>query len=192
MAATLVGCSHPPLLALSQKACSATPDLTGATSVKLGATFTANSKLNADSACLETTNGRENYAVFRLPDTSQPYSVSVRSHVVFNTVVGPHLSLLNASGKTIREVGVDAFVARGDTIEFGFRPQPDEKLVVVQSDARLVGKQVSNVKMEVREYYVPLGTGVMPIKDIQDGVVTTTYAYNGLVEVTAEPLKASQ
>jgi hypothetical protein len=180
----------PPLLTISERACAAAPDLSGAFPVVLKTDSAAQVIMDHDTACLQPAGeARRLYAIFRLPTSDEPFSLSVTSVARGLGVFAPYLLLLDANGVQRRTIPHDRFLFRGNTLQAGFRPQPGETFLLVASDPDVVGQETKGIVGNTNMSAVPVGTGGMIY--IYSGTETTrsiTRAHSGIITVSANPL----
>ena len=190
--ALLAACASPavpPILSLDGRPCVARPDLAGAQPLPLDAGKAVKLDLDAGAACLERAGGRSTYVAFRLPSAEQPYLLTVTSAALGDTLFVPRLMLLDAQGSVLREVSRDDFMFHGTSLYAGLRAQPAERYLIVASDAPSVGQRVSHIIGESRATPVPVGIGAVAIINSgSEKQQTITYAHNGRVTVTAQPM----
>lgn len=193
LAALLAACATPappPIVSLDGRSCVASPDLAGARAVPLDARDPVKLDLDGGAACLEAGDGaRSAYAAFRLPASEKQYLLTVTSTPLGDTLFAPRLLLLDANGAVLREVARDDFMFHGTSLYVGLRAAPAERYLVVASDARSVGLQVSHIIGESRTTPVPVGIGAVAlIHSGSEKQQVITYAHNGRVTVSAQPM----
>jgi hypothetical protein len=191
--ALLAACASPavpPILTLDGRPCAARPDLAAAHAVPLDARNPVELDLDADAACLEPGGGgRSAYVAFSLPTSERPYLLTVTSAARGDTLFAPRLILLDAEGAVLREVPRDDFMFHGTSLYAGLRAAPAERYLVVASDASLVGQHVSHIVGQSRAIPVPVGIGAVAIiNNGSEKQQVITYAHNGRVTVTAQPM----
>ncbi|MBI3513650.1 MAG: hypothetical protein HY060_06250 [Proteobacteria bacterium] len=190
-AALALACAKPPppTVTLDGDACVSAPALAEARSVPLEDKEVAVT-LEAGAPCWRADDGTISvYAMFRLPQSAEPYIVTVLSELRGQSLFAARILLLDDWGKTVRELGHDAFNFRGAATGASLRTRPDERYALVASDPHLVGRHLSQIVPQVRSSgavlpgggYVPINTGVEEIR-------TITFAYSGIVKVSARPL----
>jgi len=191
--ALLAACATPappPIVSLDGRSCAASPDLAGAHAVPLDARNPVNLDLDGAAACLEGKGGgRSAYAAFRLPASAKPYLLTVTSTPLGDTLFVPRLLLLGAQGQVLREVARDDFMFHGTALYAGLRAAPAERYLIVASDAPSVGQRVSHIVGESRAIPVPVGIGAVAlVRSGSERQQVITYAHNGRVTVTAQPM----
>jgi hypothetical protein len=188
--ALLGGCAAPPppLLDISGYACTPTPDLVSAMPLPLGDPRDPKVvvlKIDEHARCLEAGDGRSLYGAFQLPDSPQPYMVSVRSVPIGDGIFVPRLLLLDGLGALKREVPRDAFVFRADTLTALIRNHPDERYLVVASVPRAVGETTSRITERTRTSTACSSGGCFIIATGGDTARTMVYAHGGTIGVYA-------
>lgn len=148
--ALLAGCAPPPppLLDISTHACSNVPDLVDALPLPLSDALHPNTvelRIDDSARCLQTAQGKSLYGAFRLPDSTAPMMVAVRSVPVGEGLFVPHLLLLDGTGASQREIGQDSLQFRGNTLTALIRVHPDERYLVVASTPKTVGQNTSRI-----------------------------------------------
>ena len=180
----------PPILSLDGRPCVARPDLAGAQALALDAGKPIKLDLDAGAACLEPRGGgRSAYVAFRLPRSEQPYLLTVTSAPLGDTLFSPRLMLLDEQGNVLREVPRDEFMAHGVALYAGLRAAPAERYLIVASDAPSVGQHMSHIIGESHVTPVPIGIGAVAIINSgSEKQQVITYAHNGRVTVSAQPI----
>jgi hypothetical protein len=191
--ALLAACASPappPILSLDGRPCVGSPDVAGAQAVPLDAGNPVKLDLDGGAACLEAKGGaRSAYAAFRLPASQKPYLLTVTSTPLGDTLFAPRLLLLDGQGRVLREVPRDGFLFHGTALYAGLRAAPAERYLIVASDAPSVGQQVSHILGESRAIPVPVGIGAVAlVRSGSEKQQVITYAHNGRVTVTAQPM----
>jgi maltose operon substrate-binding protein precursor MalM len=191
--ALLAACATPavpPILSLDARPCVGRPDLAAAQALPLDAGKPIKLDLDAGAACLESgVGGRSAYVAFRLPRSEQPYLLTVLSAPLGDTLFAPRLMLLDEQGKVLREVPRDDFTFHGVALYAGLRAAPAERYLIVASDPLAVGQHMSHIIGESRMTPVPVGIGgVFLINSGSEKQQVITYAHNGRVTVTAQPM----
>lgn len=181
----------PPLLTITERACEATPDLSAAHPLVLKADSPVKVTMDFGTACLQPAGeARRLYAVFRLPASSEPFSLSVTSEARGLGVFAPYLLLLDETGAQRRAISHDRFLFRGNTLQAGFRPQPGETYLLVASDPDVVGQKTKGIVGNTNMAAVPVGTGggMMYIYSGSETTRSITRAHSGIISVSADPL----
>jgi hypothetical protein len=198
-ALALAGCagghklSPPPITSLAALRCPAQPVLDAAPNVALDPAKPLTIEFTATAPCVEATAGAKSaYAAIRLPDSAEPYLVSVASAPQGGTLFSPRLILADGQGRPLRERDRSTFLFRGAVLQASFRAQPDEHFLIVASDPASVGQQISRITGNVMQSGVMVGTSFVPINAGAETSVLLTQAHNGVVTVTAGPLPKAQ
>lgn len=187
-AAVLVGalgllgaCKPTPVTTLEGRACSARPVLDGASPVELDGR-TKKVVLDGNAACWHQDGGAASaYVVFRLPQATEPYILTIVSEPVGDGLLPPRVQLLDANGAVLRQVARDSFLSESRALKVGLRARPDERFLIVASDSDAVGQDTTQL------------TNLSPAGAFDTGLQrkqTRTYAHNGAILVRAEPLPA--
>jgi hypothetical protein len=151
---------------------------------------------SATSDCMYQGDGKPTlYALFRLPERSEPYLLSVRSVRVGMGLAIPRLYLMNANSVVLREVDGESFSFHGSSMLTKLRSHPGEAYLAVAVDTRYVGQQVSRISSYFSQ---SSSTNV-----IGHALVTTTYgnagetqdnyvfSFNGIIDVGTEAVPNS-
>lgn len=193
IALSLAACplrAPPPLLTIGERNCAMAPDLATAVVVPLKSDSPAKVVIDENTACLQPANEPPRlYAVFVMPQSTEPFFLSVTSMAYGRGLLAPHISLLNADGNIIREISHDRFLVRGNSLNTSFRPQGDETFLVVTSDPAVVGEKSSGIVASTQTSTVATGTGgFFMMSTGRESVQTLTRAHNGIITVSAELL----
>ena len=106
-----------------------------------------------------------------------------------DTLFSPRLMLLDEQGNVLREVPRDEFMFHGVALYAGLRAAPAERYLIVASDAASVGQQMSHILGESHLTPVPIGIGAVAIINSgSEKQQVITYAHNGRVTVSAQPI----
>ena len=191
--ALLAGCAGapavPPVLSLDAQRCGARPDLAAAQIVPLDAGQPVKLDLDGHAACLESRGGKSSYVALRLPESAQPYLLTVTSAPMGETLFSPRLMLLDGEGRTLREVPRDDFMFRGQTLSARLRAAPAERYLIIASDPPSIGQQVAQITGDSGMIPVPVGIGaVAMIHTGSEKQQRFTYAHNGSVTISAQPM----
>jgi hypothetical protein len=192
LCAPLAACQHappppPPSISLAGKMCDATPDI-GARRTDLVMEKEAQVTFDNSSDCLDVGANKVAYKVFGLPASAEPFLVSVDSKPLGQGLFAPALQLLDANGKMVREISRDALSFHGTDIYAGFRAHPGEAYLVVASDPKSVGQQISKVMDMTSVTTAAAGPIMVTVHTGSEAVPTFTYALNGRVTVVARPI----
>lgn len=82
------------------------------------------------------------YVVFELPNLPNTASINAGGVIEPLRVVGPRVFTLDTSGQFVRQFDQAQLQHRGQTQSVLFRPQADERFVVVAVDAGMVGQRM--------------------------------------------------
>jgi hypothetical protein len=181
----------PPLLGLSieGKACVERPDLGSAQELVLATNKPITIAVDTNTPCLEGSDGeRSAYAVFGLPSSAEEYLVSVTSVPQGQTLLSPRVMMLDAMGQVLREVPNDIFTFRGRALAVGLRVRMGERYLVVASDPKSVGQEVSMIQSATMSTVVTTGYFYVPINSGSEAEVNYIYAHNGSITVAATPV----
>jgi hypothetical protein len=181
----------PPVIDLSTRDCSETPDLSHIIALALPTSqsrkgSSADATIDGNTPCLAHADGsRSLYAVFLLPVSESEYLISVASLMLVNGVFAPRLSLLSETGAILREIPDDAFVFRGERLTVQIRNHKEERYLLVGSAPQKAGQGFSQAKASVNEYYGGNGVAVYVGQD-----VTRRYQFthSGIVTVSVGPI----
>jgi hypothetical protein len=193
LALLLSGCAGssgpPPITSLEDRGCAPTPDLSTARPVFLSADKPVTVDLDRGAACLALADGsRGVYAVFALPESATPYLVTVASLPQGETLFSPRATVLDASGAMVQELPRGAFMFHGATLSVAFRTHGQERFVVVTSDSGSVGQQQPQLASGVQATPVVAGPVIFFTHSGWEKSQNYTYAYNGRVSVSAQPV----
>jgi hypothetical protein len=179
----------PPTLTLEGKACVSTPDLASAKPLPLATNKPVTVNVDDKTACLEGMNGEKNvYLGFQLPQSESEYLISVSSAPVGQGLLWPRVWLVDADGKTLREVMKDAFVFHGAALYVGLRVHRGERYLIVASDATAVGQEVSHIVDTTMVSTAVSGGFYIQVHTGSETTNTYVYALNGIITVAAEPV----
>lgn len=184
--------SQPPVLALpAESACTAAPDLGRA----LPLVFDADKDTPLDvqigpgSACLERSPGEKSlYGVVSLPTAGEQLIVSVASEPLGQSIFAPQLLLLDGTGKLLREVSRDDFAFRGGALTALIRAHENERYLVILSDPKMVGQNVSRIAGAVNVQTVSTGVVMFNMYSGSESTSSLTYSHGGTVKVAARAL----
>jgi len=190
---TLTACAAspgpPPAISLAGRSCVAAADLAAAKPVTLDAGKTVEVNLDDHAACLEPPGGPKSaYAAFQLPLSAEPYLVTVLSTPIGQGLFAPRLLVLDAQGATIREIPKDSFTFHGAVLHAAIRAHADERYLIVASDPASVGQTVSQLSEATQS---TLLCGPMLCSAYHSGSETSntlTFAHNGSITVSAQPV----
>lgn len=185
-----MGCAKPPppALSLEGRSCTTAPTLSGAPAVTLD-DKTVTAKLDGNAACWQSgASPASVYSVFALPKSDQPYIVSVISEPVGQGLFAPRVVFADDDGTTLREASRDSFMSHGLSLQANLRVRPNERYLIVASDPERVGQNVSQLVGSVQTTVAPVGLGFVAVHIGSEATTTLTYAYSGVVKVSARPI----
>lgn len=180
-------------LLLDGRACAREPDLTTARALALATNKAITVAVDEKMPCLSDSIGDPSvYAVFSLPQAMEEFLVSVTSMPQGQTLFAPRVMMVDENGRVMREVPRDVFVFHGPALYLGLRARQGERYLVVASDPKVVGQQVSHIQSATQSntygavtsaggFYVNINTGSETTNDY-------TYAHNGSIVVAATPV----
>ncbi len=200
-AVVLAGCAAgtsgpPPVVNLDARICAPGADLTGALAVPLedgegilspvkGVTV----KLDMDAACLKPPSGEKRlYAVFKLPDSTTPYIITIASEPVGSGLLSPYAQMLDEQGRVLRVVQRDSFMFHGAALAANLRSHPGEEYLLVASDPASVGQTVSQIQGATQTTTSSGGGFFFYVRTGSETTRTMTYAHSGSVTVKAAPV----
>jgi hypothetical protein len=174
---------------IASRSCGPVPDLGTATPVPLDASKPVEVPLDEKAKCLGPAGGpKAVYAVFALPSAAEPYVLGITSVPAGQGLFSPRVALLDAQGSKRRDIGRDNFTFHGSCLYVGLRVHADERYLLVTSDPETVGKQVQQISEQTRATLITAGVLSMQYHSGSDTTSTLTYALNGTITVTAQPL----
>ena len=175
----------PPILSLDGRQCTALPDLATAHPV-LANDKDVSVTLDDKTGCLDVHAARKlAYVAFGLPDISQPYLLSVTSIPIGEGLFFPKLTLLDGTGKVVREIPADTFLPHGAALHAGLRPHPEERYLIVSSDPTTIGQTNSQLTEGIQVNGFMAGGIYVQVQTGLEGKSSFTHAYNGTVDVKA-------
>jgi hypothetical protein len=187
----LAGCAGapaaPPLTSLLDRPCAEKLDLAAPHPVQLDGREVP-VDFAAAAACWDVGGRRSAYAVFVLPSASEPYLASITSRPVGTALLSPRALILDERGETVRELKRDSFLSKGAALSASFRARPDERYLVVASDPGSVGTDVSQISGSISSTMVAAGPVFTMVHSGTETTQRYTYAHNGLVAVSAQPV----
>ncbi len=195
LAAGISGCASPPepITNLDGRVCTPVLEFSAARPLGLDDKNEITVDIDQKAPCWVSKNGeRSTYLLFSLPDSIDPYLLTVRSESAGQTIFAPRLLMLDGFGNVLREMPRESFQYHGASLYLGIRVHPAEKYALVASDPRVIGQAVSQVQDGTRvQTIVSSGIAV----SIHTGTETTAkyvFAVNGKVTVTAKPMPKAQ
>ncbi len=195
--AALAGCAGkpppPPIVSLDGRNCAAVPDLTVAKSVPIASDSPVKVTLDGDSPCVVAASGvKDVYAAFLVPQSPQPYFLSIDSAPIGQGLFAPRIQLLDDSGKTLRELSPDMFTFHGVALHAGLRPHPGEKYLLVMSDKASIGQSTSRIIEATQVYTAAAGGVFLQVHTGSEETPTLVNSYNGAVSVAATPMPSGK
>ena len=194
---TVAGCatkreSVPARLDLSAASCGSDIQLAGAlvlTQQKKDGPFIAIARIGDAAPCVDQNGVRSVYQAFALPGGEGAMMATVVSVPLGGTIFTPRLQLRGGDGAVTREVGRDAFLFSGNTLQVQLRLRAGERFVVALSDPSTIGKTVTNIASGTSSTgLVTPGGGYVPINTGYENSATLTFAHNGEVVVVVGPI----
>lgn len=184
--------SVPARLDLRAANCGSDVQLTGAlvlTQEKKDGPFTATARIGDTAPCVDQGGVRSVYQVFALPGGDVAMMATVVSVPLGGTIFTPRLQLRGGDGAITREVGRDAFLFSGNTLQVQLRLRAGERFVVALSDPATIGRTVTNIASGTNStgLVTPSG-GYVPINTGYENSATLTFAHNGEVVVIVGPI----
>jgi hypothetical protein len=182
LGACAVPAGPPPILSLDDRVCAVQPELISAPLLVMNEA--ARVVLDGSSACWQRPEeGKSAYTVFQLPQTAEPYIVTVTSEPLGQGLFLPQVIILNPLGVTLRTVQSDSFQFHNSALSVGIRIHRDEGYLIVASNPQAVGRMVSRITDATA-----VSGGRIQIHTGSETVDNYVYAHNGALVVTARPL----
>jgi hypothetical protein len=183
-----------PILTVAAQDCAVAPALAKATSLPFNGkdASTQSLAMTDTTPCLSDGKGRKRlYAVFQLPETNRiPYTVSVASIAQGNVVFALQITLLNAQGEPVRDIGAETLQFRGGSLTGLFRPHPGEQYLLVTSNPDAVGRHFSRIAQNVSSNVVGSGTMYANIYTGSDTTTDYMFSHSGKIDITIDPVPA--
>jgi hypothetical protein len=189
---SLVGCvvpPPPPLTSLDGRVCTPAPDFTGSHLLELGARQTI-VPFDQNSPCWQAGEGKRSaYVLFTLPNSTEPYLLSVTSNPIGQALIAPHLYLLDGVGNTLRDASRDSFAFHGSSLSMTLRAYPNERYLLVASEPDTLGSGGSQLRdgVVVQNYSTGYG-GFVSVHTGFEQNQQYVYAVNGMIAVSAGPI----
>lgn len=180
-----------PIVEMPQIRCTETPNLARAKEVAFDAKRDADPvrvTIDRSSGCLVDAESKSLYDVFGLPQAGQPIILTVKAVPSSTGIFSPRLILLDESGSLLREVDQDKFLFRGGALTALLRMREGERYLVVASDDKAVGKDVSRLSGRQNANVMSNGLMTWTVYSTSEETANLTYSYGGVVEVSAEPV----
>ncbi len=169
------------------------PDLIAARALILATNKPVSVAVDEKMPCLADSSGDPSvYAVFALPQATEEFLVSVTSYPQGQTLFAPRVMMLDETGRAMREVTRDIFVFHGPALYLGLRVRAGERYLVVASDPKSVGQQVSHIQSATQSNTIgaatTAGTIFVNVNTGSESTTDYTYAHNGRIAVAATPV----
>ena len=195
LSACTTGPAVEPVLALplDGRSCARDADLATARALVLATNKAVTVAVDEKMPCLADSDGEPSvYATFSLPQAMEEFLVSVTSIPQGQTLLAPRVMMLDESGQSMREISRDTFVFHGPALYLGLRVRAGERYIVVASDPKFVGKQVSHIQSATMSntFGAATASGAVFV-NVNTGAETATdytYAHNGSITVAATPV----
>lgn len=195
--ASIAACaSRPPLTQLAQPACATTLDLRDSQRLGLDSGQPLEHRFGQGSRCLtEIADTAPHaatqtvYAVFHLPTAAQPYTISIDSIPVGDSLFAPEVLMLDADGAVRRTLPWERFNRRGSqlnaTVFVDQQNNRDERYLVVKSANAAVGRRGS--RLDSGSFFLPLFNVLFPVMYVHGTETAREYvlAHDGLVQMQA-------
>lgn len=184
-----------PLVQIAPSSCAARPDVGRAVPIAFHAeekTDPVTVTITEQSPCLADDGSKSLYEVFALPPVAHSVIVTVRSLPSTSGILAPRIVTLDADGNRIRQVDRESIHFRGTALTAMLRTRPEEKYLLVTSDAEVVGGDISRVSGAVHQQMVSSGAFMVAVYTGSESVASMTYAHNGTVEVSARPIPVAK
>ncbi|MDX5365368.1 MAG: hypothetical protein LPK88_02940 [Alphaproteobacteria bacterium] len=184
-----------PLVQIAPPSCASQPDLGRALPVAFHAeekTEPVTVTITEQSPCLAEDGSKSLYEVFALPSVAHSIIVTVRSLPSTSGILAPRIVTLDAEGNRIRQVDRESIHFRGKALTAMLRTRPEEKYMLVTSDADVVGGDISRVSGAVHQQMISSGAFMVAVYTGSESVASMTYAHNGTVEVSARPIPVAK
>ncbi|MEQ8267649.1 MAG: hypothetical protein RH982_10665 [Parvibaculum sp.] len=199
-AAALAGCGTKtpdlaPLVQIASPSCSAEPDITRSHPLALDAENKVEPlrlTIQEQSPCLNEDGAKSLYEVIALPTFSDPLIVTVRSLPSKSGIFAPRILMLDKEGNKLRELDREAIHFRGTALTAMLRTRPEERYLVVASDTKLVGDDISRVQGAIHQQMVSSGVVTFAVYTGSESTANMTYAHNGTIQVSARPVPTAE
>jgi hypothetical protein len=191
----LSGCASPPppIVGVEGRDCASVPEFGGAHELRLAPGNAVTVDLDQNTPCWQASDGGKSaYVMFALPDSIEPYLVTVTSPAIGQAIFAPRLLMLDGLGNTQRTMPRDSFTFHGSSLYLGIRAYPGEKYLLVASDPKVVGQQVSQLREGTQATTSSSGGVYFTIHTGFETNQSFTYALNGRIIVSAEPIPKAQ
>ena len=185
LAVFLSACAGPtlspaPVMKLNPKGCHATWDLASSQQIELDSPGGAHSfRVDGDVRCLaQSGKGSVSYAVYRLPRSSEPWTLLIESRISEGSLFAPEGLLLNGEGNVLREIPFERFAKRGNGLQTTVFFGPDnaaEEYLLIHSAGAIVGSQERHIVSG--KFTIPILTGALPFLYMQGTEAEGIFAY---------------
>jgi hypothetical protein len=179
-------------LEVAAPTCATAPAIAPATAMtqkKKDAPFEATIRFNEANPCVADAAGNKGvYAVLDLPAGEAGRIVTVTSFAMGQTVFAPRLEFRDAQGALLREVGRDAFMFSGTSLQAQVRQREGERFLVIASDGPSVGKTVEQIQSNRVTSGTMVGMVYVPVNYGTEGKSQLVFAHNGEVTTTLAPV----
>lgn len=184
----------PPVLDLANRECGTAPDLSLAVDVALNPKKrnTVSTVVDETTPCVETPDGLAAYALYRLPESDNPYVVEIASDPVGGVMFVPRIRILDQNGEQLQEVTRDRLVFRDAALSVQRRSRAEDRYVLVMSDPTLVGKKFSRMSATTDSTTSSTGTVTFMIYSGADKTVDLIFAHNGKIDVSVWPIEPAK
>lgn len=208
----LAGCANQepprsfvPLIAFNPNYCLPSVALQEATPITLGEPEMGKKNevvFDETSPCVRQGDGTPSiYHVFSLPQSAQPYLITVRTAPVGPAYLVVTADILAADGSVTRQIDAKGFSFRGTSLSALVRSRPGEQYLVVKSDPSRAGFGFDQIS-ETSLLYATTTTTTMTSKSGKTTTFTSTgtmpvggstnhnfvFSHNGSLHVTATPI----
>ena len=183
----------PPVVAIDPATCATALSLVGYPVVPVVMAKESGVTFDDSSSCMRFADGQPTfYSIFRLPDSPEPYLITIRSVPLGQGMIIPRLMLMAENSTVLRTVEGESFTFHGASMMTKLRSHSGEAYLVVAVDNRYVGQQVAQV---MESFMVSSSTGFS-----RYGAFTTTsangdshtaeyiFSFNGRILVSTEPV----
>jgi hypothetical protein len=106
----------------------------------------------AAGPCWRLEQGDALFHAFVLPASDKPLVATIASLPAGRALLAPRVLVLDAAGRTTREIPFDAFQFRGDAFRDYIRLCPDDRMLVVASSPDMVGRAVDLIQGRIAAY----------------------------------------
>lgn len=192
MSLGLAGCAvppPPPVVSLDGRICTPAPEFAGSHLLVLGERPMI-VPFDQNTPCWQSAEGKRSaYALFTLPNDTEPYLLSVTSVPNGQALIAPHLYLLDGFGNKLRDASRDSFAFHGSSLALTLRAYPNERYLLVASEPDTLGSGGSQLRdgVVVTNYSTGYG-GFVSVHTGFEQNQQYTYAVNGTIAVSASAI----